>query len=210
MRGVDPESAELDLLKRRAKRQLRERARALRAALPAVARETRSRLLVERLLVLPELGHAAAVALFWPMLEKGEVDLRALHERLRSAGKLLYYPFMAGTGRSESGFARVDDSASLAPGGSGFLEPPPESPVARPGDLGVVVVPALSASADGHRLGYGLGFYDAILPRFCPPAVSVAVTYDFELLPELPSTANDVRCDVVSTDARTIRVAAPR
>jgi 5-formyltetrahydrofolate cyclo-ligase len=136
---------------------------------------------------------------------RGEVDLRALGEQLRHAGKAVFYPYMAGTRRDDSGFARVDDPGALAVGEHEFLEPPGEAPSARAGELDVVVVPALAVSGSGHRLGYGAGYYDSILPKFCPPAVSVVVVYDFELLPELPSTSGDVACDVVVTDERTLR-----
>src|ERR1041385_5277214 len=135
MRAVDPEAADLEALRRRAKRQLRERAKALRAAIPPAAREMRSSRVAERLLTLAELDAARAIALFWPMEARGEVDLRSAHDRLRGAKKDVFYPFMPGTGRSEPGFARVNDSASLAPFGRGFHEPPPEAPAAEPGDL---------------------------------------------------------------------------
>src|SRR5690349_816903 len=100
------------------------------------------------------------------------------------------------------GFARVDDPTALAAREHEFLEPPADAPSANSGDIDLVVAPALAASADGHRLGFGAGFYDGVLPSFCPPAFSVVVVYDFELLPELPHTPGDVRCNVVVTDVR--------
>lgn len=206
MPGVDPEAPELDDLRRRAKRQLRERAKALRSALPPAARARRSGQIVENLLGLPEAQSARAVALFWPMAGRGEVDLRALDGRWRQAGKLISYPFMPGPVRDAPGFAPVDDPAVLAPRDHEFFEPPDEAPQARAGELDVIVVPALAVTGSGQRLGYGAGFYDAVLPKFCPPAISVVVVYDFELLPELPSTAHDVACDIVVTDSRTLRV----
>jgi len=67
-------------------------------------------------------------------------------------------------------------------------------------------VPALAVASSGHRLGYGSGFYDATLPDFCPPALSIVVAYDFQLLAELPVSAHDIACDIVVTDARLLRV----
>jgi 5-formyltetrahydrofolate cyclo-ligase len=140
------------------------------------------------------------------MEARGEVDLRSLDAELRRAGKQVFYPFMQGPHRAEAGFARVDQPAALAPREHEFFEPPFEAPAAVAGDVLVVAVPALAASAAGHRLGYGAGFYDTVLPKFCPPALSVVVVFDFELLPELPVTAGDVACDVVVTDLRTLRL----
>ena len=206
MRGVEPEGADLDYLRRRAKRQLRARARGLRSAIPPAARAARSGRIVEHLKALPESQSARSIALFWPMETRGEIDLRLLDDHLRRTGKRLFYPFMSGPHRAEPGFALVEEPTALAPREHEFLEPPLDAPAARPGELDVVVVPALAVSAAGHRLGYGSGFYDALLPRFSPPAFSIAVAYDFELLPELPTTAGDVACDAVVTDSRTLRL----
>lgn len=207
---MDPAGADIDVLRRRAKRQLRDRARALRAAIPAGARETRSTRIVERVVDLAEARAALSVALFWPMAERGEVDLRTLDAHLRADHKRIFYPRMAGSGGVARAFALVDDPGALAARGRGFFEPPEGAPEAASGDLQLVVVPALAVTITGDRLGYGAGFYDTILPRFCPPAISVVVAFDFELLPELPVTPNDVACDIVVTDVRTIRVSAQK
>lgn len=202
--GVDLTGPALDDLKRRAKRQLRQRMRALRGAIPAAARRERSLAIAERVLGLPEVGRAGSVALFWPMEEKGEVDLRTVDERCRARGAKIYYPSAGGEGR-EAGFRLAHAISDMAEAGHGFLEPPANAPGALPGEIGVVVVPALAVSESGHRLGYGAGFYDALLPRFCPPGLSVVVAHDFELLAELPTHDWDVPCDVIVTDARVLR-----
>jgi 5-formyltetrahydrofolate cyclo-ligase len=67
-------------------------------------------------------------------------------------------------------------------------------------------VPALAVSPDGHRLGYGAGFYDATLPDFRPPGTAIAVVFDFQVLVELPVLSHDVACDVIVTDRRSLVV----
>ncbi len=192
----------------RAKIQLRQRMRALRSAHPAAALAERSARIVERLSELPALRTSRGVALFFPMLERREVDLRELDARLRGLEKDVYYPGVAPSagGGTRSEIRRTQSLAELEPRGSQFAEPPPEAPVAERGTLDLVVVPALAVSPGGHRLGYGSGFYDATLPDFCPPAVAVVVAYDFQLLAELPVLPHDVACDVVITETRTIVV----
>jgi 5-formyltetrahydrofolate cyclo-ligase len=39
-----------------------------------------------------------------------------------------------------------------------------------------------------------------VLPRFSPPATSIVVAFDFQLVVELPVEAHDVACDLVVTD----------
>ena len=205
---VDLTGPALDDVKRRAKRLIRQRMRALRGAIPGAPRSDRSRAIAERVLALPEVEGARSLASFWPMEDKGEVDLRLVDERCRARGVRLFYPSAVPGNRGESvpGFRLVEHLAEMAEAGHGFLEPREDAPVALPGELEVVLVPALAVSELGHRLGYGAGFYDQVLPRFCPPGVSVVVAHHFELLAELPTDEWDVACDIVVTDARVIRV----
>ncbi len=195
----DPE--QLRELTQRARKQLRDRQRALRAAYPIAALAERSRRIVERIAALPAFQAAASVALFWPL--EREVDLRALDEAARASGKRVYYPVMDRVdGRLLTGMALTQASSELAVRTSRFAEPPASAPRATRGELDLLIVPALAAALNGHRLGYGMGFYDATLPDFCPPASSVVVAYDFQLLAELPALAHDVRCDHIVTDHR--------
>jgi 5-formyltetrahydrofolate cyclo-ligase len=189
----------------RAKRQIRQRMSALRRALPAEALAERSRALVERVAAMPLFEAARSVALFWPMTSKNEVDLRELDARARRSGKRIYYPFMTDAGETlHTGFRLSADATALCEQGRGFCEPPLDAPVAAAKDLDLVFVPALAAAPSGHRIGYGAGFYDATLPEFCPPARSVIVVFDFQLLGELPVSPVDVACDFVVTDKRAI------
>ena len=189
-----------------AKQELRKRMRALRTALPAEALRTRSRALVTRAVSLEVFESAQSIALFFPLLDRKEVDLRELDAEARRREKRVYYPFLEQRGEAlVSGLRLTASLDELAERGGRFLEPPPEAPQAKRGDVDVLFVPALAVSPNGHRLGYGAGFYDSLLPDVCPPAVAVAVAYDFQLLADLPARPHDVACGVVLTDARVLR-----
>jgi 5-formyltetrahydrofolate cyclo-ligase len=183
--------------------------RALRTAHPAEALERRGKRLVARALQMPEFQAARSVALFFPMLERKEIDLREVDREARLQGKRVYYPFLEPRGEAlVSGFRLALGMDELIDRGQRFFEPPPEAPVAARGDVDIVFVPALAVAASGHRLGYGAGFYDSLLPDVCPPAVTVAVAYDFQLLAELPCLPHDVACDWILTDTRLLRACA--
>jgi 5-formyltetrahydrofolate cyclo-ligase len=201
----DPAPPAEEQLRHRVKAELRKRMRALRKTLPASACAERSARLVERLSGLDPVAAAGAVALFWPIEERHEVDLRGLDARLRERGARVAYPAV----EPETGvmtFRFVEHAEEMSEQGYGFREPPQAAPPATPGSLDVIVVPALAVEPSGHRLGYGAGYYDRTLPSLSPPAVTVAVAFDFQLLAELPSTAGDVAVSWVVTDARTLRV----
>lgn len=192
-----------EILLRKVKAELRKRMRALRNTAPASACQARSARIVERLLAEPELQKAEHVAVFYPIEERHEVDLRALDVALRARGTHVYYPSIDAETRVMT-FRRVADlEADLEERGLGFREP--TSSAVEASALDVVVVPCLAAGPSGHRLGYGAGFYDRALPRFCPPAWSVAVAYDYQLLAEVPHDEHDTKVAALVTDVRTLR-----
>ena len=188
---------------RSVKAELRKRMRGLRNTVPASAGLARSVRIVAGLELLPELVAARHVALFHPIEERHEVDLRGLDASLRSRGVSVYYPSIDPNTRDMT-FRLVSDLESLREQGLGFREP--EASAAEPAELDVVVVPCLAADPTGYRLGYGAGFYDRTLPAFCPPAFAVAVAFDYQLLAEIPKGPHDVAVSAVVTDARTLRM----
>lgn len=188
-----------DVLRRKVKAELRKRLRGVRKTTPIEACEARSRAIAERLEAHEAFAGAKRIALFWPIVLRHEVDLRPLDARLRARGVRVAYP----TIDPDSGvmtFRFVDDPAALEEQGYGFMEPGADAPLAD--ELDVVVVPALAVDPTGHRIGYGAGYYDRTLPRFVPPAKSVAVAYDWQVVSEVPATEGDVRCMYVLTDLR--------
>lgn len=193
-----------------AKQELRRRMRALRTAHPAAALRIRNGALVTRASALPAFAEARGVALFFPMLDRKEPDLRELDAEARRQGKRVYYPFLEPRGEALVSGLRLSQSLDdLAERGRRFHEPPLNAPQATRGDVDLLFVPALAVAPSGHRLGYGAGFYDSLLPDVCPPGRSVAVAYDFQLLVELPTLPHDVACDFVLTDARSLAAQAP-
>jgi 5-formyltetrahydrofolate cyclo-ligase len=197
------EAAEVAQLAEAAKQELRKRMRALRTAHPAEALAARSRKLAARVAALPLFSQAQGVALFFPLLERKEVDLRELDAEARRQGKRVYFPFLERRGDAlVTGLRLTASLDELDDRGQRFPEPPQCAPEAARGDVDLLLVPALAAAPTGHRLGYGLGYYDALLPDFRPPALALVVAFDFQLLAELPVLSHDVACDGVVTDAR--------
>ncbi len=184
------------------KAELRKRLRGVRATMPAEACAERSARIVARLESHPALRAARSVALFWPIEERHEVDLRALDVSLRARGVAVAYPWVDPDTRAMT--FRFCSAAELEERGFGFCEPAPTAPEAAPGGVDAIVVPAIAIDPVGHRIGYGAGFYDRTLVRFAPPAATIGVGYDFQLVVELPFTEHDVALGYVVTDEREI------
>jgi 5-formyltetrahydrofolate cyclo-ligase len=197
MDELDPEAVKT--LAYRAKAELRKRARALRNTIPTSAIAERSAKIQAQLESLPHFQHAQRVALFWPIEGRNEVDLRPLAKSLSTRGKSVAFPSIDPETRVMT-FRFPQNPEAMEERGLGFAEPAYEDPEAT--ELDVIVVPALGLDAQGNRIGYGAGFYDRTLVRFCPPATAIGVAFDFQLLVEVPITEGDVPVNVVVTDER--------
>jgi len=200
--GFIPSSAE-EMLRIRVKTELRKRMRALRKALPPAACAQRSTRIAERVAELECVAGARSVCLFWPIEDRHEVDLRPLDAVLRAKGVRVAYPGVDPDSGAMT-FRFVPDPDAMVEQGFGFREPSLGEPEAAPGEVDVIVVPALAIDPRGHRIGYGAGYYDRALPRYAPPAVTVAVAFDFQLVAEVPESAIDVRVAWIVTDTRTL------
>ncbi len=216
-RGTDPGPSEPhshslapeEVIRVKVKAELRKRMRGVRKTAPLEACAERSAKIVAALAEHPAVKTAKGVALFWPMLERHEVDLRALDVLLRARGARVAYPSIdPDTG--DMVFRFVGDPKELEDAGYGFAEPSRDAPAAAAGEIDVVVVPALAIDPTGHRIGYGAGYYDRTLPKYAPPAAAVAVAYDWQLVAEVPATPGDVQVDSIVTDLRVLDARAAR
>lgn len=197
MDDFDPDAVKM--LARRAKAELRKRARALRNTIPTSAIAERSANIQTRLESLPSFQNAKRVALFWPIEGRNEVDLRPLAKRIAERGVSVAFPSIDPETRAMT-FRFPPNPEAMEERGLGFAEPAYNDPEAK--EIDVVIVPALGVDAAGNRIGYGAGYYDRTLPRFCPPAIAIAVAFDFQLLVEVPITEGDVPVAMVVTDTR--------
>jgi 5-formyltetrahydrofolate cyclo-ligase len=205
---TEPNSPEEDYVRRRVKAELRKRMRGVRAQAPLSACQERSAAIVSTLLAHEAIVAASSVALFFPIEARHEVDLRSLDAALRARGASVFYPAIDPDTRVMT-FRKVSDLAELEERGLGFAEPSATAEEAEPGALSAIVVPALAIDTAGHRIGYGAGFYDRTLPRFAPPAITLGVAYDYQLIPEVPTTEGDVPLAWVVTDRRVFRAGGP-
>jgi len=80
------------------------------------------------------------------------------------------------------------------PGAYGIPEPVDDGPEADD-PAALVLMPGLAFDPQGHRLGYGGGFYDRFLAA--EPHPTIALCYAFQLLPRLETEAHDIPVDAV-------------
>lgn len=86
--------------------------------------------------------------------------------------------------------------------GFGVCEPAASRPLMKPRDIDCMLVPALACDAQGHRLGYGMGYYDRYLTQTCAQTIALCAQQD--LLGMLPTECFDVPCKKVITEAQVL------
>ena len=92
-------------------------------------------------------------------------------------------------------FIYMEDLEKTATGYAGIPEPIADEPVAHD-PTALVLMPGLAFDRTGNRMGYGGGFYDKFLADE-PDHPTVALCYEFQLLPSVPREEYDVPVDVV-------------
>lgn len=116
-------------------------------------------------------------------------------EMLRQAqadGKRVAVPKCYG---NEMRFLWLDDLSQVAPGYAGIPEPVADEPVAED-ETALVLMPGLAFDPEGHRIGYGGGFYDRFLAQE-PNHPTLALCYGFQMVEHLETEEFDIPVDQV-------------
>lgn len=161
-------------------------------------RARRSRSIAQRVAALPEMAGVTLLLSYWPM--GSEVDPLFLLPLL-PVGVSLALPRVVGRDIVPTAYRPGDPMAESE---LGPREPTLGGPV-EPSAVGAVLVPGVAFDPSGSRIGYGGGFYDrfaAILPAETP---RIALAFDLQVLPEVPTGPFDRRVDVIVTEERIIR-----
>ena len=116
-----------------------------------------------------------------PMLEQALLD-----------GKRVAVPKVYG---EEMRFIFMSDLTKVEKGYAGIPEPGCDEPVAED-PAALVLMPGLAFDPQGHRIGYGGGFYDKFLEQE-PNHPTLALCYDFQMLPALETEEHDIPVDCV-------------
>lgn len=121
-----------------------------------------------------------------------EVRTVPMLERALADGKRVAVPKVYG---EEMKFLYLTDLTRVAKGYAGIPEPIADGPVADDPQA-LVLMPGLAFDREGHRIGYGGGFYDKFLAGE-PEHPTLALCYDFQVLPKLETEAYDIPVDYV-------------
>jgi 5-formyltetrahydrofolate cyclo-ligase len=183
------------------KKALRRDLLARRRAMDQATWQTASGAAQRRLSDLELFQQAACIALYSPIQQ--EVDTELLFATARAAGKRVLYPLVCGNNLQ---FREVTETGQRTAGAFGILEP------CRPGEehtletVDLIVVPGVAFDLQGHRIGFGKGYYDRCLSQYQKHGALIGLCHDFQLLEQLPAEGHDIRMQYIVTDKRIVQV----
>ncbi len=121
-----------------------------------------------------------------------EVRTVPMLQRALQEGKRVAVPKVYG---DEMRFIYLDDLSAVEKGYAGIPEPVADGPVADD-PTALVLMPGLAFDHQGHRIGYGGGFYDKFLAQE-PNHPTLALCYDFQMMEHLDTEEFDIPVDCV-------------
>ena len=167
------------------KQTLRAEIRAKKRAMTPAQIEAASDRLAELLFAHP--AYQAAKSLYGYLSYNQEVRTAKILQQAQKDGKRVAVPKVFG---DEMRFLWLDDLSAVAPGAYNIPEPVADTPVADD-ETALVLMPGLAFDPDGHRCGYGGGFYDKYLAAH-PKHVTLALCYGFQMFDHLDVDDYDI------------------
>ena len=171
--------------------------RELRAMIRSQKRAMTNEMIAQKSRVLGALfadteAYQNAKAIYGYLPYNQEVRTVPMLEQAIRDGKRVAVPKVFG---EEMKFLWLDDLDRVEKGYSGIPEPIDDGPVADD-PRALVLMPGLAFDREGHRIGYGGGFYDKFLAAE-PEHPTVALCYDFQVLDHLETEEFDIPVDLV-------------
>ncbi|HWA97515.1 MAG TPA: 5-formyltetrahydrofolate cyclo-ligase [Pirellulales bacterium] len=182
------------------KAELRAQAHAARNA--QENKDALSAAICEKFVALPE--YAAAGTVMFYVDVRAEVRTRHALPNVLGQGKRIIVPWCNAAGELE--LFHLENMDELAVGMYKILEPREDLrllPQKQVGiaELDLVMVPGVAFDRRGARMGHGKGYYDKLLENARSDTPLVALAFECQLFPEIPTQDHDVFMDKIITES---------
>ncbi len=194
------DTAPVGVALRDAKRTLRESVLARRDAMTPAARRAATRAIVDAVSALPSFTAARRVLMTLPF--RNEWDTRPVIAAAFAAGKRVALPRVDSRRRMLELFEVKNLARDVATGFHGIHEPLAHCDAVDPATIDWVLVPGVAFDATCHRLGYGGGYYDRLLPLVPATSPRIGGAFDVQIVERVPAAPHDIAVDAVVTESR--------
>lgn len=177
------------------KTDLRRRFRRIRGDIDPADRKRWDAAIAAAVLDLPQIAHARTV--FAYLSRSGEVDTSVLvHEFLRQHKRVIT-PSPDIRSLPHDGLFRVTPRPDM----EGHF-PPVLCQESRVDQLDIVLVPGIVWDRTGYRIGFGGGYFDRLLSMVRQDCLKVGLTYECQMVEQVPRESWDEPVDVLVTEQR--------
>ena len=177
------------------KKALRREISAQKRSMTAEQIESASRRLADQLFATD--AYQQAQSIYGYLSYNQEVRTESILRRAMIDGKRVAVPKVYG---DDMKFIWIEDLDLVAPGYYDIPESIADGPVADD-EMALVLMPGLAFDPEGHRIGYGGGFYDRYLAAHHDHKL-VALCYDFQIFDHLDTDVHDIPVNLVISDHR--------
>ena len=70
--------------------------------------------------------------------------------------------------------------------------------------IDIAIIPGLAFDEKGGRIGSGRGYYDRLIPKLAITTRKVALTFEEQIIPQIPMESHDKHVDIIITEKRVI------
>jgi 5-formyltetrahydrofolate cyclo-ligase len=134
-----------------------------------------------------------------------EVRTKSILKRAYDFNKIVVLPAFDSE-RLKVATLKVDHpDKDLVPGPRGVAEPNPArcKPVPLQ-KIDIAIIPGLAFDEKGARIGSGHGYYDRFIPDLPATTRKVALAFEEQIIPQVPTESHDKHVDIIITDKRII------
>jgi 5-formyltetrahydrofolate cyclo-ligase len=150
-------------------------------------REKKSKIIKEKLFNTLVFKKAKTVMFYVSF--SGEVKTEEMIKEAQNLGKIIAVPACSKDITLKP--CRLGLGIKLVKGPYGVCEPQVKRAVPLK-DLDLVIVPAVAFDKKGNRIGRGKGYYDRFLKKIPARTFTIGLAFNFQILPALPATEQDV------------------
>lgn len=188
------------------KEKVRRKALEVRNGLDKAWRGEKSQVIIEEVLQ-SEMYRRAQVVLSYSAI-RSEVETEFLNRNVLEQGKKLYLPKTYPEDKKMS-FYPVENPAALKRGYQGILEPEEtvslemifaEGERYAKEDV-LMIMPGVTFDENGHRMGYGGGYYDRYLHQYGEKLTSMLIAFDEQKALLIPAEKCDVKPNYIVTQS---------
>lgn len=152
---------------------------------------------------IKEFQDAKNILFYMPI--HGEIDLSELFKKHKDQ-KNFILPRVVKK-ENDLTLYKINSFDDLEEGAFRISEPKTDLEKIDPSQLDFIILPGIAFSMNGHRIGYGQGYFDRLLKK--TSCLKIGVAYEFQIVENIPGEDHDVPVEKIVTETHIIDIQTP-